>query len=275
MPAIGPLTILTNPHKAGPTPTTSPNASTALPTHPFATCSVTTSPPKLSNPSTPVTSTWLQPLGLTRDSQTWTYSLNDGQTNHTFPISVTGVISAITKTPQQLEQIMAKRHLWEARGNTTHQALEHFVNHRWNPASTWKTPLNTSSEDYAPYAVLINPMLEHPIWDSITPIGSELMVYCLKRNVAGTLDLIFKFPDGTFGIADLKTLGPSGKPYDIKPQLGAGVHMAGDRYGLLFSRCISMWARAGSFRIETHDAQECLDAWWNVLDTYETRFRPF
>ena len=236
---------------------------------------MTTSLPKLSNPSTHATLTWLQPLGLTRDSETWTYSLNDGQISHTFPISVTGVISAVTKTPHQIEQIMAKRHLWEDRGNTTHQALEHFINHRWNPATTWRTPPQSTSDEYKAFSTYINPMVEHPIWESITPIGSELMVYCLKRNVAGTLDLIFRFPDQTFGIADLKTLGPAGKPYDIKPQLGAGVHMAGDRYGLFFSRCLALWARPGGFQVQTHDAQECLDAWWDVLDAYETRFRPF
>lgn len=236
---------------------------------------MTTSPPKLSSPSTPKTLKWLQPLGLTRDNQTWTYSLNDGQTSHTFPISVTGVISAVTKTPQQLEQIMAKRHIWEERGKDTHQALQHFVNHRWNPASTWTDPVNLTSEPYANFSTFIAPMLEHSIWDSITPVGSELMVYCLKRNVAGTLDLIFQFPDGTYGIADLKTQGPAGRPYDIRPQLGAGVHMAGDRYNLFFSRCIGLWARPGGFRIETHDAQECLDAWWSVLERYEVRFRPF
>lgn len=188
---------------------------------------------------------------------------------------MTGVISAVTKTPQQIEQIMASRHIWEPRGNTVHQALEHFINHRWNPASTWKNPPNPTSDEYRDYTSYIRPMLEHPIWQSITPVGSEVMAYCLKRNVAGTADLIFRFPDGTYGIADLKTQGPTGKPYDIKPQLGAGVHLAGDRYGLLFSRCIGLWARPGGFRIETHDAQECLDSWWNVLDTYEARFRPF
>ena len=236
---------------------------------------MTTSPPKLSSPSTPETLTWLQPLGLTRDSQTWTYSLTDGQTSHTFPISVTGVISAVTKTPQQIEQIMAKRHLWEARGNTTHLALEHFINHRWNPASTWTTPVSLTSDEYKNYSSYIRPMLEHPIWDSITPVGSEVMAYCLKKNVAGTVDLVLRFPDGTYGIADLKTLGPAGKPYDIKPQLGAGVHLVGDRFGLLFSRCMTLWARPGGFRVETHDAQECLDAWWTVLEQYEARFRPF
>ena len=267
--------ISITPAKVGCTPNNKLAASTASAIHPIATSSVISPPPKPSNPSPPETSTWLQPLPLTRDSETWTYSLNDGPQIHKFPISVTGVISAVTKTPAQMAQIMAKRQSWEARGNTTHLALQHLVNHRWNPASTWKTPPDLTSDDYKHFSTYIGPMIEHPIWDAITPIGSELMVYCLKRNVAGTLDLIFQFPDDTYGIADLKTLGPAGKPYDIKPQLGAGVHMAGDRYGLLFSRCLSLWARPGAFQVQTHDAQECLDSWWSVLDQYETRFRPF
>lgn len=175
-----------------------------------------------------------------------------------------------------MEQIMASRHIWEPRGTTVHLALQHYVEHRWNPDSTWKNPPNLTSDDYAPYADYIEPLLSHDLWQRITPIGSEVMAYCLKRNVAGTADLIFRFADGTYGLADLKTQGSANaKPYDTRPQLGAGVHLVGDRYKLFFSRCLTIWARPGQLQLQTHDAQTCLDAWWDVLEQYEARFRPF
>lgn len=228
------------------------------------------------SPSTPETSTWLPPLPISLDRSTWTYTLTDGPKVHRFPISVTGVISAVTKTPEQKAQIMSTQHIWGPRGNTTHKALETFVNNKWNPTIETLEPLSTIGDDGNDYSDYITPLLNHPIWQKVTPVASERTVYCLKRNVAGTVDLILKFNDGSYGIADLKTQGrPTDKPYDTKPQLGAGVHMAGDRYRLYFSRCLTIWARPGEVQIQTHDAQACLDAWWATLDTYEARFRPF
>jgi hypothetical protein len=220
--------------------------------------------------------TWLQPLGLTRDNQAWTYNLSDGLTTYRFPVSVTQVISQVTKTPEQMARIMALKDTWEPRGNTVHLALEHFVHHRWNPETTYKTPISLTSEPYATYQDWIDPLLVHPLWDRITPVGSEVMAYCLKRNVAGTFDLVFRFADGTYGLADLKTQSSaSSQPYDIRPQLGAGVHMVGDRYGIYLTRCLGLWARPGGLTVQTYKAQECLDAWFDVLEQYEARFRPF
>ncbi|MFZ9656858.1 MAG: hypothetical protein ACO29V_14470 [Limnohabitans sp.] len=185
-------------------------------------------------------------------------------------MSVTGLISTVTKTPEQMAQIMATKHRWEPRGNTCHLALETMVNQRWNPNPP---PPASLDGDYEPW---IEPMLSSPLWDRITVIGSEVMAYSMAHNVAGTVDLVLQFDDGTYGIADLKTQSSkSAKPYDTKPQLGAGVDMIGQHYKLLFSRCLTLWARPGSFEIQTHDAQECLDAWLDVLQQYKLRFRPW
>lgn len=225
-------------------------------------------PQKPSSPPTPATLTWLQPLGLTRDSQTWTYSLSNG---HQFPVSVTSLISKVTKTPEQMAQIMATKETWQPRGNTCHLALETMVNNRWNPSPP--SPPACSAGDYSDW---IEPMLASPLWDRITVIGSEVMAYSMAYNVAGTVDLVLQFNDGTYGIADLKTQGSkTAKPYDTRPQLGAGVDMIGQHYKLLFSRCLTLWARPGSFEIQTHDAQECLDAWLDVVAQYKLRFRPW
>lgn len=223
--------------------------------------------PKPSSPSAPATSTWLQPLGLARCSETWTYHLH----GRLFPVSVTQLISAVTKTHQQMEAIMASRHIWEPRGNLIHQTLEHWVNQRWNPS-----PPSSDPPPPGDYTDWIKPLLSSPLWERITVVGSELMAYSTRRNVAGTCDLVLQFPDGTYGIADLKTQSSkSSTPYDTRPQLGAGVEMIGDHYGLYFTRCLTLWSKPGTMEIQTHSADECLQAWLDVCEQYDLRFRPW
>jgi hypothetical protein len=102
------------------------------------------------------------------------------------------------------------------------------------------------------------------------------MAYSLRRNVAGTADLVIRFADGTYGIADLKTQSRSNsQPYDTKPQLGAGVEMIGDHYRLPISRCLTLWSRPGILDIQTHTADECLQAWLDICERYTSRFRPW
>ncbi|NBN88443.1 MAG: hypothetical protein EBV32_05090, partial [Proteobacteria bacterium] len=69
---------------------------------------------------TPTATAWLQPLSITRD-EAHIYHLADG---HVFPISTTGLISAVTKTSTQMEAIMASKHIWQPRGDLVHLALE-------------------------------------------------------------------------------------------------------------------------------------------------------
>ncbi len=107
-------------------------------------------------------------------------------------------------------------------------------------------------------------------------VGSEIMAYSTRRNVAGTADLVIQFPDGSFGIADLKTQSSkTSQPYDTKPQLGAGVEMIGELYDLPISRCLTLWSRPGSLTIQTHTADECLQAWSYACEQYAARFRPW
>lgn len=234
----------------------------------MSTLSAAPPPLKSSQPTTPQT-TWLQPLGLTRDNQTWTYIHPNG---HRFPVSVTGLIGKVTKTDKQLEAFKATQHEWEPRGNTLHQTLEAFVNQRWNP----NPPADLKAPPPGNYQDWIVPLLGSPLWDRITVVGSEVMAYSLRRNVAGTADLVIQFQDGSYGIADLKTQSSKNStPYDTKPQLGAGVEMIGDLYGLYITRCLTLWSRPGSLTIQTHTADECLLAWLNVCEEYAARFRPF
>ena len=253
-------------------PTPKQNASEDSPPLPTSTCSA--NPPlQQSNPSTPKTSQWLQPLPITLDRTTWTYCLDSG---HRFPVSVTGLIGKVTKTPEDIARIMETKHIWGPRGTTIHHFLEQYVHHRFNPESTWKTPPNPISEVFRPYADFCRHLLNTPLWDRLEVVGAEVMAYCLKRNGAGTADLVVRFSDGTYGIADLKTQSkPTSQRYDIRPQLGAGVHMIGDRYKLYFTRCLALWLNPEGLIVKSHSADECLQAWLDTCDAYAARFRPF
>jgi len=216
---------------------------------------------------------WLQPLALTRDNQTWTYVLDSG---HRFPVSITGLIGKVHKTESQISRIMETKDIWEPRGTTVHLAAENYINSRWNPAHKGQTIWTPTGEEFTPYLDWINPLLAHGFWSRIEVVGSELMVYSTRKNVAGTLDFIFQFADGSYGVGDFKTQSKKGaSTYDTKPQLGAAVDMAMEHYGLTFSRCLTVWVRPGQVEIQTHEADDCLSAWLSTYDLYCQYHRPF
>ena len=223
---------------------------------------------------------WLQPLPLRRDDSTWTYRLTDRE--HTFPVSITGVIARVCKNEQALAWIEAWREVWEPRGNTCHAALQHFALHQWQaPRRLWPGGLDASQpvdpwgELYGPYGHWIEPLLAAHLWRHVAVVAAELMLYDLERNVAGTLDLLLRFPDGSYGIADLKSLSGQGKKYDTRPQLGAGIVMAEHHYRLPISRALTIWACPGRCEIKTHTAAECRRRWTQVFDAYLRDWRPF
>ena len=106
-------------------------------------------------------------------------------------------------------------------------------------------------------------------------LAAELMLYDLERNVAGTLDLLLRFPDGSYGIADLKTLSARGRRYDTRAQLGAGIVMAEKHYDLEISRGLTIWASPGRCQIQTHTAKACRQKWERVFRSYLRDWRPF
>lgn len=228
----------------------------------------------------PLAVSWLEPLPIERDDSTWTYRLTDRQ--HFFPVSITGVIAKVCKSEQALAWIEAWREVWEPRGNTCHAALQHYAHGRWrSPAALrpagveWSAPPDPHGPIYGAYGDWIEPLLAEPLWDHVAVIGSELMVFDLGLNVAGTVDLILRFADGSCALADLKTLSPAGKKYDTRAQLGAGIQMAQARYGLSFSRGLTIWARPGGCQIQTHSASECVAQWQQVFKAYTQTWRPF
>ncbi len=223
---------------------------------------------------------WLQPLAIERDDRTWTYRLTDR--DHWFPVSITGVIARTCKSEDALAWIEAWREVWEPRGNTCHAALQHFALHSWGaPRQLWPAGLDASEPvqpwgpRYGAYGAWIAPLLAEPLWSHVRVVATELMLYDLERNVAGTLDLLLRFPDGSYGIADLKSLSEAGRPYDTRPQLGAGILMAEQHYGLRISRGLTIWAAPGHCRIQTHPAGECRSRWLRVFSQYLRDRRPF
>ncbi|APD47060.1 MULTISPECIES: hypothetical protein [unclassified Synechococcus] len=230
--------------------------------------------------------TWLQRLPLRRDNSTWTYWLQ--QPAHQFPISITGVIAKVCKSEDALGWIEAWRTVWEPRGNTVHAAMQHFALHRWGaPSELW--PLNDTDGQrldcsqppepaglrYGAYSDWIRPLFAQPLWAHITVVGAEVMVYDLEDNVAGTMDLILRFPDGSHGMADLKTLSASGRKYDTRAQIGAGISMAEQRFGLEFSRGLTIWSGPGQCEIQTHRADDCRRKWRQTMNRYSAIWRPF
>lgn len=234
-------------------------------THRTATSPATLTQENVSSPSAPETSTWLQPLALTHNPATWTYSLPTG---HQFPVSVTGVISAMTKTPTDLERINQYRHDWEPRGLACHSALENFL-------KTQKT--QTLTGEGTPYEDWIRPLLRHKLWNSCEPVASELPLYDTRRNVAGTTDAVVKFADGTYAVLDLKSQSKTtSSPYDTKPQLGAYLAMLNEHYPSIYvSKCLTLWARPNKTVLQSHDPDACWSAWDEIFSRYELTHRTF
>jgi hypothetical protein len=223
---------------------------------------------------------WLPLLPLERDDSTWTYRRSD--LAHVFPVSVTGVLARVLKSEEDLQWIEAWREVWEPRGNTCHAALQRFALHRWGaPAHLWPkgrrlaAGVDPQRRPWRQYGAWIAPLLAEPLWEHVEVIGAEVMLCDMERNVAGTFDLVLRFPDGTCGVADLKTLSARGKPYPTRPQLGAGALMLAAHHGLELSRCLTLWASPGSCQVQTFRAEDCIGRWLDVFARYEAQWRPF
>ena len=204
---------------------------------------------------------WLDPLpGLSRDAE-HRYWLG----THRFPVSVTGVL-ATQKSAFAMERIQASKDIWEPRGNTCHRALElaatdtAFHPDYWPPA--W------------PYIDWIEPLLSHPLWDGVQICASEMGLYSLPLDLAGTFDGAFLTRSSPALpwrriLFDLKTQQrPDAGTYDTRPQLGGYLTMALD-HGIAFDGAATLWCRPGRTRIAPYGVPECLDGWKAAWDSYQ------
>lgn len=208
--------------------------------------------------------TWLDPLPIAHDPSTWTYTRTD--TGHTFPVSITGIIGAVTLTDADRANIEAYRHIWEPRGNTVHGCLESWL----------KTKVRPSADDVGAYGDWVYPLIDHAIWQHGDVIASEHRVYDQRQDWAGTLDVVIAWHKGGHGVIDLKTKSkPSSSKQDVRPQLGAGTRAINDLYRLYLTRNLVLWSYEGQMNPEGFDPQACLDAWSDVFDRYKLAYRPF
>lgn len=207
---------------------------------------------------------WLTPLPIAHDPETWAYSRTD--TGHLFPVSITQIIGAVTLTPTDLANIEAYRHIWEPRGNTGHHCLESWL----------KTGIRPTADDVGAYGDWVYPLIDCPIWQHCEVIASELRVYDMRQNWAGTLDVVVRWHKGGHGVLDLKTKSKlTSSKQDVRPQLGAGTRAVIDHYRLCPERNLVLWSYPGETRPEGLEPQECLDAWDDLFERYKLLHRPF
>jgi hypothetical protein len=223
---------------------------------------------------------WLPLQPLIRDAASWQYRRWDS--GHLFPVSVTGVVQKVSKGEEALRWIEAYRDQWEPRGNTCHAALQHYALQRWGaPAEHWppQLPLGSAPDPTAPvygsYREWIEPLFSLPLWAHVVVVASELMLADTAMNVAGTPDLILRFPDGSYGVGDLKTLSVKGRRYATRAQHGGYLALAGRTFGLQLSRCLTFWASPGGCHVTTYTAAECERAWAETFAAYRHCWRPF
>ncbi|MEB3320141.1 MAG: hypothetical protein VKI63_04290 [Cyanobium sp.] len=203
---------------------------------------------------------WIAPLeGLERDHQ-HRYRLGD----HTFRTSITGVLAS-QKGAYARQRIEDTREQWEDRGNTCHRALELAATcPGWHPDDwphCWR------------WIDWIEPLLAHELWSQGALIASEMGVYSLALDLAGTFDGAIAFPSPGGGwrqiLFDLKSQGNAkASTYDTRPQLGGYITLAAE-HGLHFDGAATIWARPGRCTVKLHERDECLTAWAAAWSSYQ------
>lgn len=198
--------------------------------------------------------TLLPPIpGLRRQDPEHRYVLDrPGQPLHTFPISITGVLSA-SKSAFAMERIQATQHVWAPRGNTVHLALECLLQQRLDELSA------LVAGDYADW---IQPLITHHRWGDVTVIASERPTCCLTRNLSGTYDAgLVEHHSGLRVLADLKTLSLNGSTYSTAAQLGGYMALEAT-HGVHYDAGQTIWARPGQTTFSPlYSRSECLSAW--------------
>jgi len=202
----------------------------------------------------------LDPIpGLTFDPDLHRYALN-GQWLCT---SVTKVVSDLT--PQARAHIDATRHEWEPRGNTCHAALESAL-------------LGHDGADYGDYAEIIQPLLDHAIWQGCTVLAVEYRLCDQRKSLGGSFDFLIRTGKGKVVLGDLKTVGKAPAIDSRKPataQLGAYLALLIDHHPFLtVDSCCTVVAGPGRTRLIPQDPNLCLGAWVDAWDAYQLA-QPF
>ena len=127
--------------------------------------------------------------------------------------SVTEIVG-FGKDARAMANIEATRHIWEPRGLAVHAAMEALAKGA-DPGSL----LRTEYDDW------IKPLIEHPIWEFSEVLASEFRLCDRRRSIGGSFDLLLwdTITESTI-LIDLKTQGPSGRPYDTSRSSGLPGH---------------------------------------------------
>jgi len=217
---------------------------------------------------------WLPPIpGLHRRDPEHRYWLGDVE----FPISVTGVLS-VMKSDLAMDRIEATRSTWEPRGNSTHRALELFlqlpirdIDDGMTVAADQSVLMELAGLLQGDWRDWILPLISHPRWEALQVIASERPTCCLRRRLAGTFDLAFIDESGRRILADLKSLGPNGATYSTAAQLG-GYMACEATWGHHYDAGQTIWCRPGSTTFSPlYSVQECRTAWAGAWATWRAR----
>jgi hypothetical protein len=123
-----------------------------------------------------------------------------------------------------------------------------------------------------PWIDWVWPLLTHTIWQDARLCASEMGLYSLSIDVAGTFDGAFLLPKPGGGwrriLFDLKTQGRADAgAYDTRPQLGGYLTLAAE-HGITFDGAATLWARPGRTQVKDYGVEECLEAWDKALRSY-------
>ena len=198
----------------------------------------------------------LQPIeGLEFDEASHRYRYK-GKWLSTSPTGVLG-ISMNEHTKRKIEET---KHIWEPRGNTCHQWLEHFLT-------------GAAELDPGDYAEWIEPLRDCWLWKGCTVLASELRLVDEERNMGGSVDFIIKTgKTGAVTIGDLKTVNSRKAAEQRSPataQLGSYIRMFSQHYGHIFiEKAVTVVAAPGYTRVIVSDVDTCSVHWEDAFDIY-------
>ena len=182
-------------------------------------------------------------------------------TGETMAHSVTEIVG-YGKDARAMANIEATKHIWEPRGKAVHGAMEAIAK--------GADPQSLLGTDYDAW---IKPLIEHPVWEFSEVLASEFRLCDRRRSIGGSFDLLLwdTISESTM-LIDLKTQGPSGRPYDTSAQLGGYLTMCIDQLGLVVDQCCTFWCKPGEAWIgEDQRPVRCLEKWEWAYDFWNSQ----
>jgi len=176
------------------------------------------------------------------------------------PWSVSGIASPLT--PAEREQIMAKRHEWEPRGNQVHDSLERFLR--------CADPIETEFEEWCDAG------RKHWLLADSEVLATEYRL-ChpnIVGGVGGSFDALVRNDDGTY-LVDFKTVGSKKSVATRKAataQLGAYAQMLNMHHPLItITKCVTLVIGPGETRAIFEDPDACVMAWMEKVEAFKMK----